>query len=110
MNEIKYDAVADIALYTTEKGGRKGPTPKNFFACPLQYQGKNFDCRFLLSETGPVFPGEEKKRVPILFLNPSEALIYFTKGTEFKLWEAGIIGEGRIVEINNSAIDGPKPE
>lgn len=99
MNKNKHHILADIVLYSTANGGRKGPTPTKFFSCPLLVQKRYFDSRLMLENIGSLFPGGEKKRVPILFLDPSVALNFFKKGLEFKIWESGIIGEGKVVEV-----------
>ncbi|MES2803916.1 MAG: hypothetical protein V4654_15595 [Bdellovibrionota bacterium] len=101
MNENKHHILADIVLYSSENGGRKGPTPTKSFGCPLQILDKLFDCRFILENLGSLFPGDEKHRIPVIFLSPGEALNFFGLGSKFKIWELGIIGEGRVVEVNS---------
>lgn len=103
MNDTKHHVLADITMYSIANGGRPVPTPANFFSCPLQVDGKNFDCRLILKNIGSLFPGDEIHKVPILFLDPSAARSVFKEGTKFKIWEFGFIGEGVVVEDNRFA-------
>src|SRR6266705_6290079 len=36
------DILVDVHMFTTENGGRNGPTPTKFFGCPAEIQGGAF--------------------------------------------------------------------
>ena len=92
------DAIVDVGLFTTEQGGRRGPTPPRAFGCPLGFNGEYFDCRFDLSESGPLRPGETA-RVPVTFLFPALIVPWLRPGSELVLWEGKAIGRARVAEI-----------
>ena len=94
----RIDIIATVRLYTTEEGGRKGPTPSDVFRCPLEFEGELFDCGLYLDESGPLAPGAEAT-VPIVFLFPEYVKPRLSVGSRFTLWEVGTIGEGVVDQI-----------
>jgi hypothetical protein len=98
--KIEADIIAQVHLYPTGSGGRKGATPPDKFGCPLEYEGSMFDCRLLLDEVGSLNPGDTQT-VPIVFLNPDLILGRLRPGSRFTLWELRTIGEGIVKEVLN---------
>jgi hypothetical protein len=94
----QYDIVARIHFYSSEAGGRKGPTATSFFGCPLEFEGEKFDCRLLLEENGPVKPGQTVS-VPIAFLYPELVKPRLTAGSRFTLWEMRTIADGIVESV-----------
>lgn len=94
------DIIARVEFYPTEKGGKKIPTPSNFFNCPLEFNNRNnyFDCRMLLDEIGAIYPGG-KAIVPIKFLDPETVLSFIEVGDKFRIWDGRFVGEGEVIDI-----------
>jgi hypothetical protein len=92
------DIIASVRFYTTEAGGRKGPTPPDKFGCPFDFQGEKFDCRLLLGGVGSIAPGATA-RVPIAFLYPELVKPRLKVGNGFTLWEMRTIAVGVVEEI-----------
>ena len=92
------DIFAEVRLFPTQDGGRRGPTPAEVFGCPLNYKGKFFDMRLDLSEVGSLSPGSTT-RVPLAFLSPGLILPRLSIGSQFTLWEGRTIGEGTVLEL-----------
>ena len=93
MKEIVPDFIADIALYRSDQGGRKGPIVGDWFGCPCKFDERDFtawDCRILTR--GERFSPGETKRFGIVFICP-EAAPLFQLAKKFYLWEGHIIGE-----------------
>jgi hypothetical protein len=89
--------IADVTLYPTEQGGRRGPTPPDRFGCPCKAAKDDlqaWDCRIMLN--GAAMKPGETRRVEIMFLSPNEAVPAFRKAGKFYLWEGHIIGEGTL--------------
>ena len=100
-DKVKPDAIAQVRLFKTEEGGRKGPTQAEFFGCPINIVGRYHDVRFLLYDIGPLKPGMTIEKVPIAFLNPAMALEGVHVGEKFIMKEGGkAIGEGKIIKIS----------
>ena len=89
---------ARVAFLHAEEGGRKSPTPPNFFGCPFFMDEQMNDCRLILTDVGPVSPGQTVE-VPIVFLAPRLVVDRLKVGRRFKLWERGIIAEGEILKV-----------
>jgi hypothetical protein len=90
--------LADVTLYPTAQGGRKGPTPPNWFGCPCKAakdHSQAWDCRLLLEGTS-MKPGETR-RVEVVFLTPDQAVPAFRKSGKFFLWDGRLIGEAKLV-------------
>jgi hypothetical protein len=98
---MKPEIRAKVHFYPTTEGGRLKATPADHFGCPLSFGGRNFDCRLLLDDIGPVSPGETVE-VPIQFLCPEDIVPRLRPGDRFQLWEGGFIGEGEVLEIPDS--------
>lgn len=98
MNVIKPDIRATVRLYSTHEGGRKLPTPSDHLACLFVYENRNFDCRLLLQDLGPLSPGQEAE-VPIKFLSPELIKPRLEVGSRFQLRELQVIGSGAVREI-----------
>jgi hypothetical protein len=92
------DLVADVRLYPTAEGGRRSPAPPGWgcpcFATKGDPEG-GWDARLQLGGE-PFHPGTER-RVGFVFLYPEGAARMRSSGT-FYLWEAGYIGEARVVQ------------
>lgn len=98
MPKIDYDIIAKVRFFTTEEGGRKGPTPESFFGCPMIIKGAKYDCRLLLDEIGPIKPGGEAT-VPIIFLDSETVLAFLKNDDNFELWEMRTIAEGKVINV-----------
>lgn len=94
---MQSDVIADVHLYETEKGGRAGPTPPRIFACIMVLDAQNFDVRLRL-ENYPLFPGQSVT-LPIDFLDWERAEPYCKIGSDFRLRELRVIGEGVIRSV-----------
>jgi hypothetical protein len=103
MKDISPQIIADITLYASERGGRKGATPSDWFGCPCMVSKDRdaWDCRILLQGV-PLAPGETR-RVGMVFLSPNEAIPDLRQAGKFYLWEGGFIGEGTIIEDRTAA-------
>ena len=64
-------------------------------------QGEHFDGRIILKDVGAISPGESVY-APIKFLYSTDVRKLIFPGTTFEIWEMGIIGKGKIVEILES--------
>lgn len=95
--ETKPDILATVKFYSTEKGGRNGPTRSDFFSCPFVFNNQYFDCRLLLKDIGKIYPGDTVK-VPIKFLL-SDVVQQLKVGDIFHLWEGGVKAEGKVDKI-----------
>lgn len=95
------DIIAQVTLLSTTEGGRQGPTPSNYFGCPLGFENEYFDVRLDLSEVGSVAPGDTV-RVPAKFLCPDLIKNRLSVGCVFILWEGKKIGEGKVLEVINT--------
>jgi hypothetical protein len=92
------DIVAEIHMKPSSEGGRLGPTPSDYFSCPIEIDGECFDVRFDLSECGRIAPGETM-RVPLNFLDAKRAKPHFSVGGSFLLREGRVIGSGRVLHV-----------
>jgi hypothetical protein len=95
---IKSDIIARIRLLRTEEGGWRHPKTGPMLKCPLEFQGKMFDCAVFLDDVGPLAPGDEAK-VPIDFLWPELIVPRLKVGDHFTLWDLGTKAEGVVEEI-----------
>jgi len=93
------DIMVEVHLFTTENGGRNGPTPTKFFGCPAEIQGELFDCRLILGESARLAPGDTAV-VPIMFLSPGIVLQMLKVGDEFRLWELRYIGTAKVLALS----------
>jgi hypothetical protein len=97
MTDAPPDLVADITLYPTERGGRRGPTPPEWFACVCLLapdDGRGWDCRLLLGGRS-LLPGETR-RVGMVFLSDGEAVAMLRNADRFLLWDGRVVGEGTV--------------
>jgi hypothetical protein len=103
MKAISPQLIADVTLYASERGGRKEPTPADWFGCPCMVSKDRdaWDCRILLQGI-PLAPGETR-RVGMVFLSHNEAIADLRQAAKFYLWEGRFIGEGTIVEVRTAA-------
>lgn len=92
------DVMATVRLLPTEEGGRTSAMPPEVFRCVFEFEGAGFDCALLLTEVGPLAPGEEAT-VPVAFLFPEYVKDRLQPGSRFRLWEGKHIAEGEIVEL-----------
>jgi hypothetical protein len=91
---IETQLLAEVTLYPTDKGGRRGPTASEWFGCPCKISrddSHGWDCRILLGGI-PMSPGETR-RVEIIFLSPEQAIPALRAAGTFFLWEGRVIGE-----------------
>lgn len=100
MMNVNADFYAAVELLATESGGRKGPTPEDYFACVLLLKGVPIDSRLLLEDRGPIAPGE-KRIVGVKLLRPEMDLTGFAVDTVFDIWEGRIIGSGTVTSLPN---------
>ena len=94
---MKPDIIALLTLYQTDKGGRKGATPPDRFACLLELDGEYFDCRLLLDEVGALSPGQTAT-IPIKLLSPELLRGHLHVSQEFYLWDGHRIADGKVLE------------
>jgi hypothetical protein len=92
------DIIASVRFYATERGGRKEPTPPGIFRCPLEFEGKKFDCGLHLEKIGSIAPGTDAT-VPISLLFPALIKPRLKVGSRFTLWEMRTIAEGVVEQI-----------
>jgi hypothetical protein len=94
------DVMATVRLLSTEEGGRSSATPPEVFKCVFEFEGEGFDCALLLSEVGPLAPGDETT-VPVAFLFPEYVKGRLQRGSRFRLWEGKHIAEGEILDVRD---------
>ena len=97
MKNITEDALAFVIFFPSENGGRKGPTPREYFKCIITIDNINFDVRLNLIESGAIWPGSSTK-VLVKFLDITVAKKHFKIGSEFLMREVTIFGYGNILE------------
>lgn len=96
------DIFANLKFYPTDKGGREGPTPPNFFGCIIKIGNSNHDARLILEKIGSIFPGDTKNNVPIKFLCSDLVMKKLKISDKFFIRDGGVIGEGEVIMIVNS--------
>ncbi len=96
------DIIASVRFYPTEKGGRKGPTPRHIFRCQLEFEDEKFDCGLHLESVGPLIPGM-LATVPITLLFPALIKARLKVGSRFTLWELGEIACGVVEKVSNDS-------
>ncbi|HMI40804.1 MAG TPA: hypothetical protein VK485_06200 [Sphingomicrobium sp.] len=96
INERPADLIADVTLYKTENGGRKGPAPPGW-GCPTKTSkdSPGWDAWPQLGDEWLQLG--EKRRVGFVFLSPEGAETMRRAGS-FYLWELGLIGEAEVVD------------
>ena len=99
MMKREADIIAEVHLFTTENGGRNGPTPTKLFGCPAEIQGSFFDCHLILGEFECLAPGDTAA-LPIKFLSPEIVLQMLKVGDEFRLWELRYIGTAKVLALS----------
>lgn len=97
MHRRNPDIIAEVHFLPTESGGRRGPTPSNSFGCPFFFEGELFDCVMFLDDIGSIPPGSTVT-LPIWFLSPGLIKPRLSAGSEFSLWEIGVIANGKVME------------
>ena len=105
MTRRKPDIIAEVYFLPTELGGRKESTPSNSFGCPLLFEGELFDCVTSLDDVGSISP-DSTVTLPIWFLSPSLIKPRLSVGSDFGLWEIGVIANGTVIEILNDSSGG----
>ena len=98
LNGRSPDLRADVLLYATAEGGRKGPIlPGYGCPCIISKSGalRGWDARLLLGD-GPMYPGD-RRRLGFVFLSP-EAIPLMLSAGSFFLWEGRFIGEATIFD------------
>lgn len=98
-----------IKLYETNEGGRKVSIPNMKFSCPVFFEeldslsAHGYDCRLRFDKfSNPIRPGETVDDVEINFLSEDELFPFLKRGLQFKIWEAGFIGEGIITKVTEN--------
>lgn len=90
------DLTADLYLYPTEAGGRRGPIGFGW-GCPCSNDeslGEGWDAYPLLQSE--MMPGE-RRRLGFVFLSGAEAVASLSSRERFYLWEGRFIAEAEIV-------------
>lgn len=90
------DLIADLYLYPTDAGGRRGSIGLGW-GCPCtrgQSLQQGWDGYPLLSSE--MMPGE-RRRLGFVFLSGAEAALAFKLHQRFYLWEGHLIGEAEII-------------
>jgi hypothetical protein len=98
VEELKAELIADVTLYSTDRGGRKRPTAPGRYGCVCKTANdgqQGWECRLLLKGI-PMTPGESR-RVGMVFLTPDQAVPALRAVKTFYLWEMRIVGEGAAV-------------
>ncbi len=95
LSHAQPDVIATISFYTTEAGGRKGPTRPDSLLCPMVLDELTLDVALWLEEVGSISPGDTV-RVPMNFMRPALAMEHCAVGTKFFLREGRKIAEGVI--------------
>ena len=99
MKDAPPELIADVTLYASDGGGRKGPTSSEWYGCPCMVSKDRlvgWDCRILLRGT-PLSPGETR-RLGMVFLSPDKAVPILREARKFYLWEGGFVGEAVVIE------------
>ena len=97
LREMTPALIADVRFYSTEGGGKKQPAYPGWGSpCMVSQQQplSGYDGWPILNE--PLNPGEQRGRVPFVFLSPEGADAMRQAG-HFYLWEGGFIGEVVVV-------------
>jgi barstar (barnase inhibitor) len=107
--EIPPNLVADVTLYSADKGGRSGPVRGDRFGCPAKFHEKDFtgwDCLILL-QGKQLAPGEIG-RFGIVFASPVVAPVfrwidkfYLCEGPR-AIGEASAVGDMLEIELDAS--------
>ncbi|TKS57780.1 MAG: hypothetical protein EWM72_03452 [Nitrospira sp.] len=92
------DLIAKVRFFPSSEGGRRGPTTSGRFGCILEFDGGFHECRLLLGEVGPLWPGQEAV-VAIKFLYPDLAKPRLKGGDKFYLREDRRIAEGNVERL-----------
>lgn len=92
------ELVADVTLYSTDDGGRRGPINPGY-GCPVMISKREplegWDALLLLRDE-PLQPGETR-RLGFVFLSGQEAVAQLKAAGRFFLWEGKFIGEAVII-------------
>lgn len=97
MEDVAPHLIADVTLYPTGQGGRRGPTQSDWFSCLCKVRREDanaWDCRILM-QGNPLSPGETR-RAGVIFLSGERAASIFRIAGKFFLWELRIIGEANV--------------
>jgi len=89
---------ARVTFYTTQEGGRAGPTPADVLKCISQFGEDLFDCMVFLQGVGPVSPGETVL-APIRFLFPSLVQRRLSVGAKFHLRDYRRIASVEVLQV-----------
>ncbi len=90
--------IAEVRLEAGPNAKHFGQQPANSYPTILTIGQDSFSSRVLLEDHSALKPGAIIK-VHFCFLAPNEALQKMTPGTEFSIWENGIVGRGTVMEI-----------
>lgn len=99
---IEPDIFVSLKFYSQDKGGRKIPTPANFFSCIFVIDHGNHDARLLLETIGSINPGDEKENVPVKFLCADLVIPKIKSGDKFYIRDGGVVAEGIVQKIINT--------
>ncbi len=98
LRTAKQHLMADVRMYTTEEGGRKGPAFPGW-GCPCMVsQMQPFVGRdgFPILGDEPLLPGD-RKRLGFYFMAGEEAAEVMRTAGRFYLWEGHFIGEATVL-------------
>ena len=96
---VSPDIYVSVKFYSSSENGRRLPTNSKTFGVIFVIGESKHDCRLLLSEIGPISPGETKSSVPIKFLCPDMVIPKIKVGMEFNLWDMREIASGTVEKI-----------
>jgi hypothetical protein len=98
MKKNSGNVVASVELFTTDAGGRAGPTEPTKLGCLMSVDGHNFDVRLHLEDTGPIFSWRESPG-PHWFSRLGQRGKFHLRRKPFILRELRAIGRGVIEEV-----------
>ena len=105
LRSAKPELIVDLTLYSSECSKRKVPIGLGW-GCPCSIARTN-DKKMMAWDGWPLLDSEmspgETRRVGYVFLSGEESVRHLLSGGgTFYLWEAGLIGEAKIVAIGNA--------
>lgn len=99
---ITADMTAKIKLLKTARGGRESGLPAGEYKGTISTRGQHFSFRCMLPEvTGLALGASCTVDIELGF--PDLALPIFRANGEFNLWEGGVIGYGRVLQVHEPA-------
>jgi hypothetical protein len=100
---MKADIYIKVRFKTSDEGGRKTsvrrktPSGPDFYGCPIEIDGKAYDCRLLIGdneiELGKYY------EIPVKFLDKDLALPNLAVGKSITLLEGKEVANGQVIKI-----------